>query len=837
MPIDISLLRPSEEGGNIELVHRWQIIRNKINGTISEKDDEIQILNTMSSSSLDFLQWLMEVKKEKGLIKKELNCCRRDLKLLQRQLRPTKELKNKNDSNLARSSKSENINVVDDRSKCIDIREEIQKYKCQTIPQLEKDLHNVTTNIDFQLLPLIHNQIDEISFQPLYRLTQSNNRAGYKFNEKCNLNPQEQSSHLIAKKNTKEKHEIEIIDPLYAIGGYEKIKSMKFSQICSNNDNHDITTLTGVGSILEKVLTSHALFLLSNSEATRNKDTTNYDCSNDGGIDDDERIQSFQLINIPDGIQTELNLAHSIMGCVSSTNIFYKKNSDHSTEEQKLSPSLLSKTILSNKALSCHICNLKNNFNKSNVNVKTNEQVCDLDRNAPKIRLPSYVTFSMFHQDQNYSENVLPLKYISIIPYNAYTSTNHFKTNGIKFGTPQNNDDSISMLKTKTKHATFPEYSHPVNQLHLFALCACDLYSSRQIQYQFVNHILDFHESLIVGNFEMNTNKEGMKASSQDELWERYIPFSKKQKETNHTFPPLLRAYSLSSLHNEQKKANYNYSTHIQLQPNEASRIIIEGYLPSINDYIELGHVSNFTDYISRSLNTKFGGGSNLKGIHGNIRHIEYVHSIYGIFAPFSTSIAWMLENNLVCAKKEKRGNTLSSSKTNNIKEMEASKDDNAEEINVADGIVLPSNLVLPYRHMWGEKYFYQWEKHPKITLDSFRMNMVEKINDYDEYGFVIPFKRRKFYTKHGKPITRLLNKCSLLHDHYIFGLKEHENLIVQEKKQSVNEKGNIPSSASDLINISSTKVLLKHPSEKLTSNDISHEALSNPYDFLPFYK
>ena len=48
-----------------------------------------------------------------------------------------------------------------------------------------------------------------------------------------------------------------------------------------------------------------------------------------------------------------------------------------------------------------------------------------------------------------------------------------------------------------------------------------------------------------------------------------------------------------------------------ELNPNEASRIVVEGYLPSMNKYIELAHVSNFADCVSRAFKIKCGGGFN----------------------------------------------------------------------------------------------------------------------------------------------------------------------------------------------------------------------------------
>lgn len=65
--------------------------------------------------------------------------------------------------------------------------------------------------------------------------------------------------------------------------------------------------------------------------------------------------------------------------------------------------------------------------------------------------------------------------------------------------------------------------------------------------------------------------------------------------------------------------------------------MIIEGYLPSKKEYICLGYVSNYTDFISRGLKIKCGGGGG---------PVEFAHLIHGKVCDFNV-LNWMLDHNI----------------------------------------------------------------------------------------------------------------------------------------------------------------------------------------------
>jgi hypothetical protein len=66
----------------------------------------------------------------------------------------------------------------------------------------------------------------------------------------------------------------------------------------------------------------------------------------------------------------------------------------------------------------------------------------------------------------------------------------------------------------------------------------------------------------------------------------------------------------------------------------EASRVLIQGFLPSLNRCVTLGYVSNFTDFISRGIKTKCGDNG-------------FVYTIHGVACSVPESIEWVLQNNV----------------------------------------------------------------------------------------------------------------------------------------------------------------------------------------------
>ena len=188
----------------------------------------------------------------------------------------------------------------------------------------------------------------------------------------------------------------------------------------------------------------------------------------------------------------------------------------------------------------------------------------------------------------------------------------------------------------------------------------------------------------------------------------------------------------------------------------------------------------------------------------------------------------WMLEHNMVQAN-------MQNDNDESIKPSET----------MADGIALPLSLVVPYSHLWGDEYWEAWN----INLDMKASR--EKFDFSTEFGYIIPFIRRKFQTKNGKVITRSIpNNTFLLFDNFYLGQhgphvdnnsfllseegsmtsantigKKTETLEIATKERREVEKESRPTS------------LLKSFGEQLSREEIYEESLCNPYEFLPFYK
>ena len=73
------------------------------------------------------------------------------------------------------------------------------------------------------------------------------------------------------------------------------------------------------------------------------------------------------------------------------------------------------------------------------------------------------------------------------------------------------------------------------------------------------------------------------------------------------------------------------------LEPCESSRTVLEGYLPSIGRYAELGRVCSTTDYVSRALGMRCAGGRD---------GAEHPHLVWATAADGGTALAWLAEQN-----------------------------------------------------------------------------------------------------------------------------------------------------------------------------------------------
>jgi len=309
-----------------------------------------------------------------------------------------------------------------------------------------------------------------------------------------------------------------IIDPLYCIEGYEKVSIPTWNHP-SNIDESNIVNMN------EKAVLCGFGSILSDSLTVYAQQIMKQNL-----MIDTSTVNS--SIHLPAHIPVSSNaIAHSLMGC--------QDGIDHRTKK-------------------CTICS-------SNSNSPNN--------------LPSYIAFSMLHQNKSYTDRELPKKYIC-------------------------NTDVTERIGENKK----VQLIHQTNRVELSSLSTCNLKLSRHIQDEFVNTALKFYESLLISNCDINNI-------------ERF----------NNRFLKLRYRKNISLLRTQSVPPT-------MLHPNECRRIMIQGFLPSKGGYVELGAISNYTDYISRNMKIKCGGG------HG--QPIEYAYLVHGIICDQGV-MQWLLENNI----------------------------------------------------------------------------------------------------------------------------------------------------------------------------------------------
>lgn len=134
------------------------------------------------------------------------------------------------------------------------------------------------------------------------------------------------------------------------------------------------------------------------------------------------------------------------------------------------------------------------------------------------------------------------------------------------------------------------------------------------VQNQIVHDIFSFYKSLLIAKSDLNRLKDGLLVQQQQ--------YPKPE--------PILRTRIIPFLS--------------ELEPNEARKIVIEGYLScsssSSKAYISLVHVSNCIDYVSHGLKIKCSSGS-------NNQPNQHIHSIHGSVCDHN-ALQWVMENNLV---------------------------------------------------------------------------------------------------------------------------------------------------------------------------------------------
>mmetsp|Transcript_12546 Transcript_12546/g.18430 ORF Transcript_12546/g.18430 Transcript_12546/m.18430 type:complete len:514 (-) Transcript_12546:1813-3354(-) len=200
---------------------------------------------------------------------------------------------------------------------------------------------------------------------------------------------------------------------------------------------------------------------------------------------------------------------------------------------------------------------------------------CD---DATQIRtLPSFAAALMLHKGKLYFDRELPQGQV-------YLSTNQHLFDSRE-------EQRISTFR-HTKRKWFKEVKE--QQIGLFGLTVCTLEESRRVQLKIVDQILELFSSLLV---------------------------DENEREVMHPrHSSMLRTRSVLPC---------------DLQPFEASRMLIEGFL--FGEFVTLGFVSNCTDYISRSFDIRCGGA-----------HVDFVHSVHATVCGVNEAMEWLVQNNVV---------------------------------------------------------------------------------------------------------------------------------------------------------------------------------------------
>jgi len=229
----------------------------------------------------------------------------------------------------------------------------------------------------------------------------------------------------------------------------------------------------------------------------------------------------------------------------------------------------------------CPICN-SNNVNST-------------DEVGIRVPCPSYMSFLLLHREKTYHDNQLPIGYISTVTH-----------------PPKLNNDKKSSRKSLLSF----QLAHPSDSIELYILSSSSLALSSKIQENLAKGIISFYKSFLPmsqdGTFFHSRQHQAIDNNNYGGSGESWI--------RARTLPPK------------------------DLSMNESRRILIEGYLPSKQIYVELGHVSNFTDFISRELQIYCGDGKK-----------DFVHVVHGYMNSTVVLLEFLLENNIMFHGKERR--------------------------------------------------------------------------------------------------------------------------------------------------------------------------------------
>lgn len=155
----------------------------------------------------------------------------------------------------------------------------------------------------------------------------------------------------------------------------------------------------------------------------------------------------------------------------------------------------------------------------------------------------------------------------------------------------------------QSSEETSDDFAHDIASLNMIAFAVNNLHMSLQLQNSMVEFIVDFYQTLLVDKISVGSSISLVSVSPSRE-------------------PPIrVRVLDPCALRNH-----------------ECRRVVVEGHLPSKKRYVELAHVSNHTDYVSRQFNIKCSGG--------NAQSTNFVYMLESTVVKES-AIKWLLENNL----------------------------------------------------------------------------------------------------------------------------------------------------------------------------------------------
>mmetsp|Transcript_12794 Transcript_12794/g.19833 ORF Transcript_12794/g.19833 Transcript_12794/m.19833 type:complete len:427 (+) Transcript_12794:2214-3494(+) len=393
--------------------------------------------------------------------------------------------------------------------------------------------------------------------------------------------------------------------------------------------------------------------------------------------------------------------------------------------------------------------------------------------------------------------------------------------------------------------------SSHTTQMDMFALTACSMDEAQRVQLQMVQQIIDFHQSLL-------------------------LPLTTRNEEEKHQSKPLLRTRIESPWH---------------LLPCEASRIVIEGYLPppslttanttkkmnkknkknptsstttvtgDDDSYVVLGYVSNFTDYLSRPCQTKY--GTSAKG-----KDTEFVYTVHGILTRLSSTMNWMIVNNTVSVAVQPLPTTTTTTTTTTtltprqqlpyssssggtatatVTAKKSSADNAAVPPPPAElGIGIPCCSSSSKRNVISLATMLLHDQS-SCSMDKHTNNDTEEELDEDDGAFLfLPFQRRIHHGKNGKiryeelkssNNNRRIIPTGRIPKKRMTSMKSPHAIATSSISISGNEGTTCTSSPTTTAVANPSPFPIFGQDRMPTTQEIENEACTNPYNgFLPFY-